>query len=214
MTGESYEDLMKPLHERFGGETHPEEDVVLQRITAARSTCRCDVATRFGEAQGQLRQTLLGYVHAQSHAAFERLVIDVLLRMGYGSRRRDLERCLGRSHDGGIDGVVEQDELALDLIYIQAKRLKPGSSVPVGHVRDFVGSLDGKRASKGLFVTTGLFTAGAADFLRGVSRRVVLIDGPQLADIMIRHNIGVRVKETFQFKEVEASYFAALPARA
>ena len=108
-----------------------------------------EIAEAFGRSQSQLAEELLALIHAQAPAFFEDLVIDVLLAMGYGGRRRDLAMRLGRTGDGGVDGVISQDELGLDLIYVQAKRLKPGTVVPVGEVRDFAGSLDAHRASKG-----------------------------------------------------------------
>ena len=155
----------------------------------------------------QLCSDLLGYIHVQSHWFFEAMVIDVLLALGYGGRRRDLSRRLGRSGDGGIDGVIEMDELGLDMIYIQAKRLKPGSTVPVSAVRDFVGSLDAQHAVKGIFVTTGQFTPAAHAVVRAVSKKIVLIDGRRLTELMVRHNIGIVAASTFQFKSVDLSYF-------
>ena len=140
---------------------------------------------------------LLGYIHVQSHGFFEALVIDLVLALGYGGRRRDLARRLGRSGDGGVDGIIEMDELGLDMIYVQAKRLKPASTVPVSAVRDFVGSLDAHHAVKGIFVTTGNFTAAAHSVVRAVSKKVVLIDGRRLTELMVRHNFGVVPSTTF-----------------
>ena len=156
----------------------------------------------------QLCAELLGYIHVQSSNFFEIMVIDVLLALGYGGRRRDLARRLGRSGDGGVDGIIEMDELGLDMIYIQAKRLKPGSSVPVSAVRDFVGSLDAQHAVKGIFVTTGQFTPAAHGLVRAVSKKIVLIDGRRLTELMVRHNIGTVPSSTFQFKAVDLGYFS------
>jgi restriction system protein len=205
MAVETYEELMVPLAKRFAGDEPVLEDTPVVPAMRVLPADAPGVARAYLASQSELRDQLLAHIHVLGHNAFERLVIDILLHMGYGSRRRDLVRCLGKSHDGGVDGVIEQDELALDVIYIQAKRLKPGSSVPVS--QDFVGSLEARHATKGLFVTTGLFTSGGEEFVRAVSRRVVLVNGWQLADIMMRHNIGVRVKETYQFKELEMAYF-------
>ena len=155
-----------------------------------------------------LRQELLGRILTQSPEFFEHLIIDMMLAMGYGGRRRDLARRLGRKGDGGIGGVIEQDELGLDLIYLQAKRYKLNSSVSVGDVRDFAGSLDAHHAAKGVFVATSQFTKAAREFVSMVSRRVVLIDGRKLTDLMIRHNIGVKLQESSQFKRVDADYFS------
>jgi restriction system protein len=155
----------------------------------------------------QLCAELLGYIYVQNHQFFESMVLDVLLALGYGGRRRDLARRLGRSGDGGVDGIIEMDELGLDMIYIQAKRLKPGSAVAVSAVRDFVGSLDAQHAAKGIFVTTGQFTAAAQALVALVSKKIVLIDGRRLSELMVRHNIGVSPSSTFQFKNVDISYF-------
>lgn len=159
-------------------------------------------------AQSRLVEELLGYIHAQTPEFFEHLIIDLLLALGYGGRRRDLTKRLGRSGDGGVDGVVAQDELGLDVIYFQAKRLRPRSLVPVSEVRDFAGSLDAHRAPKGIFVATGHFSEAAQAFANQVSRRLALVDGEGLCQLMIRHNIGVRVKESYQIKRVDLDYFS------
>ncbi len=155
----------------------------------------------------QLCAELLGYIYVQHHQFFETMVIDVLLALGYGGRRRDLARRLGRSGDGGVDGIIHMDELGLDMIYIQAKRLKPGSTIAVSAVRDFVGSLDAQHAVKGIFVTTGEFTPAAHSVVQAVSKKVVLIDGRRLTELMVRHNVGTMAASTFQFKTVDLKYF-------
>jgi restriction system protein len=127
--------------------------------------------------------------------------------MGYGGKRRDLARRLGRSHDGGVDGAILQDELGLDIILIQAKRLKPGASVTGSQVRDFVGSLEANQAQKGVFVTTGQFTYQAKSATRSISRRVVLVGGDELTSLLIKHNIGVQTCESYVFKQIDFRYF-------
>lgn len=159
-------------------------------------------------ADAALINDLISRIHAQPPEFFERLVIDVLLSMGYGTERSAAAQRLGRSGDGGIDGVITLDELGFDLIYIQAKRLKPGVAVPISDIRDFAGSLESRQAAKGVFVTTTHFSAGAAEFCSRLSRRVVLIDGHRLADIMVRHNIGVEVQQCLVLKCVDSGYFA------
>lgn len=159
-------------------------------------------------AQTILRRELIARIHAQPPAFFERLVIDLLLAMGYGADRAAMARCLGRSGDGGIDGVITLDELSLEQICIQAKRLKPGVAVPISDVRDFAGSLEARRASKGVFVATTHFSAGAEVFCAKLSRRVVLIDAERLAELMIRHNIGVRVQHSLELKALDRDYFS------
>ena len=196
-----YPGLMMPWHTQVGRGPAPETELPADY----------DFALAHRQAQVSLASEIIARIHALPPVFFETLVIDVLLAMGYGSRGRDLARHLGCVGDGGIDGLIAVDELGLDIIYIQAKRLKPGTVVPVGEVRDFTGSLDAHQASKGIFVTTSHFSGAANDFVRRVSRRVVLVDGNRLSDLMIRHNIGVRVSESYQIKRIDTDYFSAEP---
>ncbi len=159
-------------------------------------------------AHAALVHDLIARIHVQPPEFFERLVIDVLLSMGYGSERSAAAQRLGRSGDGGIDGVITLDELGLDLIYIQAKRLKPGVAVPISDIRDFAGSLESRQAARGVFVTTTHFSPGAGEFCSRLSRRVALIDGARLADIMVRYSIGVVVEECIVLKGLDRSYFS------
>ncbi|MFM8746530.1 MAG: restriction endonuclease [Aestuariivirga sp.] len=165
------------------------------------------VAAFVEAAHAQLAHDLIGRIHVQPPSFFERLVIDVLLAMGYGSGRPAMARCLGRSWDGGIDGMILLDELGFDSIFVQAKRLKPGVAVPVSDVRDFAGSLEACRASKGVLVATTHFTSSAQAFCSSISRHIVLIDGARLVQLMIRHNIGVAVRGSFLLKELDNGYF-------
>ena len=173
----------------------------------ATGVAESDMAHAFSRVQLDLAAELLGLIHAQTSIFFEDLVIDVLLAMGYGGRRRDLSRRLGRSGDGGVDGLISMDELGLDLIYLQAKRLRPGSVVPVSDVRDFAGSLDAHRASKGIFVATSHFSVASMSFCQKISRRMVLVDGTKFAQLMIRHNVGVSVYRSYQIKRIDLDYF-------
>ena len=114
---------------------------------------------------------------------------------------------LGRSGDDGVDGVIDQDALGLDRVYIQAKRYAAGNSIGAGAIRDFFGSLDRHKATKGLFVTTSTFSPSAKETAELLSKRIVLIDGDQLAKLMIRHNVGCRVEETLHIKKVDEEFF-------
>ncbi|MCA3556319.1 restriction endonuclease [Aestuariivirga sp.] len=160
-----------------------------------------------------LHRELIAHIHTQTPEFFERLVIDVLLAMGYGSDRSGMARCLGRSGDGGIDGIIPLDELGFDTICIQAKRLKPGVAVPIADVRDFAGSLEARRAGKGVFVTTTHFSSGAAEFCAQLVRRVVLIDGNRLAELMMRHGLGIRVQHRFEIRALDLAYFTRVVTR-
>ena len=165
------------------------------------------IASTFELLNSELARGIVERVHSFSPAFFERLIIDLLVRMGYGGGRQEMGRALGRAGDGGVDGVIKEDALGLDVVYVQAKRLDPDKGVPVREVRDFVGGLEGHRATKGVFVTTSYFPSSAYDFITRVSKRVVLIDGPELASLMIRHRVGVRVKDTYEVKKIDEDYF-------
>ncbi|HKN30283.1 MAG TPA: restriction endonuclease [Roseiarcus sp.] len=165
------------------------------------------IASTFEVLNSELARDIVERVHSFSPAFFERLIIDLLVRMGYGGGRREMGRALGRVGDGGVDGVIKEDALGLDVVYVQAKRLDPDKGVPVREVRDFVGGLEGHRATKGVFVTTSYFPTTAYDFITRVSKRVVLIDGSELASLMIRHRVGVRVKDTYEVKKIDEDYF-------
>ena len=165
------------------------------------------IASSFELLNTDLAHQIVNRVHSFSPAFFERLIIDLLVRMGYGGGRVETGRALGRVGDGGVDGVINQDALGLDVVYVQAKRLDPETGVPLREVRDFVGGLEGHRATKGVFVTTSYFPSTAYDFIARVSKRVVLIDGNTLASLMIRHRVGVRVKDTYEVKKIDEDYF-------
>lgn len=136
---------------------------------------------------------------------FERLVIDVLVAMGYGGSRSDAGRAVGRSGDGGIDGIINEDRLGLDSIYVQAKRWE--STVGRPDIQAFAGSLEGARARKGVFITTSTFAQTARDYVRSIEKRIVLIDGEALARLMIEHDVGVTAAEVFQVKKIDSDYF-------
>lgn len=154
-----------------------------------------------------LAEDLLDRVRAAPPDFFERLIVNLLLAMGYGGSAFEAGRALGRSGDDGVDGVIDQDELGLDRVYIQAKRYAAGNSVSSGAIRDFFGSLDRHKAAKGLFVTTSSFTASARDTAEYLSKRIVLIDGGQLTKLMIRHNVGCRIEEVLYVKKVDEDFF-------
>ncbi len=189
----------KSLQEKFTSIEVPDDPGPYSMIKMAHGTMMSD-----------LSEQLLGYVYSQSHSFFETLIIDVLLAMGYGARRRDLARRIGRSGDGGIDGLISLDELGLDVIYIQAKRLRPSTAVPISAVRDFIGSLESKRATKGIFVTTAHFSSATSLLIESISKKVVLIDGQRLSELMVRHNIGTVPTETIQFKKIDLNYFSKM----
>jgi restriction system protein len=157
------------------------------------------------QLHAQLASELLEKVKQESPSFFECLVVDLLVRMGYGGSREDAGRTIGKSGDGGLDGVINEDRLGLDVVYIQAKRWDGPVGRPV--VQAFAGSLEGARARKGVLITTSYFTADAEAYVRQIEKRIVLIDGKQLAGFMIQHNVGVAVEATYEVKKVDLDYF-------
>lgn len=165
------------------------------------------IAEHHGLHRRELAAELLRRVHAMSPEFFEQLIIDMLLAMGYGATRAGIAQRLGRSGDGGIDGEILRDELGRDRIYVQAKRYVPGSLVAVSEVRDFAGALDSRRAEAGVFVTTAEFPDTARAFVEKVRTRIALVDGAELARLMLRHGIGVRLVRSYAVHHLDGDYF-------
>lgn len=158
------------------------------------------------ELDASLAAELLSKILAAPPDFFERLVVQLLTAMGYGGSAIEAGKALGKSGDGGVDGVIDQDALGLDRIYVQAKRYTD-SKVSSGEIRDFFGSLDRFKATKGLFVTTSTFSPSAKETADLLSKRIVLVDGLLLTRLMIRFDIGCRVEETIQIKRVDEEFF-------
>ena len=154
-----------------------------------------------------LGEELLDRIVTAPPEFFERLIVALLLAMGYGGSSKDAGRSIGRSGDDGVDGVIDQDPLGLDRVYIQAKRYQSDSKIGPGAIRDFFGSLDMHKASKGLFVTTSEFTSPATETASKLGKRIVLIDGRELTQLMIRHNVGCKIEETLHVKRIDEDFF-------
>jgi restriction system protein len=160
------------------------------------------------ELDADLRSSLLDRIMQVSPDFFEALVLDLLGAMGYGGIRAGARERLGRSGDGGVDGLIREDELGLDRIYLQAKRYHPGNQMSVDAIRAFAGALYDHGADKGVIITTSGFSPEALAYAkRNQRKRIILIDGQKLTDLMIRFNIGVRVQRTFEMKRVDQDYF-------
>jgi restriction system protein len=159
------------------------------------------------EIEKTLRAELLDRLLQTPPAFFENTIVTLLVAMGYGGSREDAGRALGKSGDNGLDGVIDQDALGLDRVYLQAKRYKFDNAVGESEVRGFAGSLEGVKATKGVFVTTSYFTSQARAFAERIARRIVLIDGQQLAQLMIKHDVGVRIEETLHIKKIDEDFF-------
>ncbi|MEM7727695.1 MAG: restriction endonuclease [Pseudomonadota bacterium] len=178
------------------GETTPDEQIVALH----------------DQLNDELAAELVERVQGMPPIFFERLLVKLLIRMGYGGSAEEAGRDLGKSGDGGVDGVIDQDRLGVDQVYIQAKRYSDGNTsdgntVGSGAVRDFFGALNMKRATKGIFFTTSSFTSGARETAAALGTRIVLIDGRQLARLMIETSIGCREETTLVIRRVDEDFF-------
>jgi len=163
------------------------------------------LASSYQLMRSQLVQEVLEKTLKCSPRFFEEVVVDVMLALGYGGNRKDAGQAVGKSGDGGIDGIIKEDKLGLDVIYLQAKRWENPVGEPELH--KFAGSLDKKKARRGIFITTSRFTEAAMDFVRQIEKKIVLIDGETLAEMMIDHNVGVAEIETYAVKRLDSDYF-------
>jgi len=152
-----------------------------------------------------LASELLNFVKKSSPRFFEKLVVNLLIKMGYGGSLKDAGEAIGQSGDGGIDGIIKEDKLGLDIIYIQAKRWE--NVVGSKEVRNFVGSLVGRHANKGIFITTSSFTRDALDYVKTIPQKVILIDGETLAHLMIENDVGVSKITSYDIKKIDSDYF-------
>lgn len=155
--------------------------------------------------RNRLAVELLDQIKSCSPAFFERLVVQLLVAMGYGGTREDAGEAIGKSGDGGIDGIIKEDRLGLDVIYLQAKRWEGTVSRP--EIQKFAGALQGRRAKKGVFITTSDFSKEAREFASAIDNKIILIDGNELAEYMIDFNVGVAVESVFEIKRIDSDYF-------
>lgn len=163
------------------------------------------LATAYKLLRKNLEDEILASVKDSSSAFFERLVVDLLVKMGYGGNRQDAGRALGKSGDGGIDGIINEDQLGLDVIYIQAKRWEGVVGRP--EIQKFAGALQGQRARKGVFITTSGFTKEAMEYASLIESKIILISGEKLASLMAQHNVGVTVAGKYEVKKIDSDYF-------
>lgn len=162
------------------------------------------------EAHVQLKNQILAEIVERlkscSPQFFESIVVDTVVKMGYGGSRKDAGRAIGQSGDEGIDGIINEDRLGLDVIYLQAKRWESNVSRP--EIQKFAGALQGKRAKKGIFITTSDFTAEAKEFVKNIDARIILISGRQLAELMWEHGIGLSTSAIYEVKKIDLDYFS------
>ena len=163
------------------------------------------LASAYSKLRRTLESEILSSVKEASPSFFERLVVDLLVKMGYGGNRKDAGKALGKSGDGGIDGIINEDRLGLDVIYIQAKRWEGTVGRP--EIQKFAGALQGQRARKGVFITTSTFTREAKEYVSMIDVKIILIDGEQLSTLMADHNVGVSTVGQYEVKKLDSDYF-------
>ncbi|WP_315772297.1 MULTISPECIES: restriction endonuclease [unclassified Bradyrhizobium] len=194
----------------FRSRRHAEEDEPAASDDATtRSDTTPDETLRLAHRQidAALGADLLERVRAATPKFFEDLIVSLLLAMGYGGAAQDTTRALGRSGDNGVDGVVDQDPLGVDQIYVQAKRYALGNNISAGEIRDFFGALNLKKAQKGIFFTTSSFSPSAVQTAKNLSTRIVLIDGEQLSNLMVKYGVGCRTEEVLHLKKIDDDFF-------
>jgi restriction system protein len=163
------------------------------------------LAAAYNKLRSALESEILSAVKEASPSFFERVVVDLLVKMGYGGNRQDAGRALGKSGDGGIDGIINEDRLGLDVIYIQAKRWEGVVGRP--EIQKFAGALQGQRARKGVFITTSSFTKEAKEYASVIDSKIILIDGEHLSKLMAEHNVGVSTVGQYEVKKLDSDYF-------
>jgi len=157
--------------------------------------------------KNELQELILEKILECSPVFFERLIVDLIVAMGYGGSVNDAGRAIGKTGDEGIDGIIKEDVLGLDMIYLQAKRWKVGSTVSRPDIQGFVGSLVGKKASKGIFITTAKFSKEARVYAESIDKRVILIDGQELTNLMFKYNVGASAEEVYTIKKIDLDFF-------
>lgn len=193
------------FRERETGRRRPESTVQISQEIETKTPEEI-LEDAYQEIRDNLAQDLLVMVKQSLPAFFERLVVELLVKMGYGGSRREAARAVGQTGDEGVDGIIDEDRLGLDAIYIQAKKWDNVVGRP--EIQKFVGALMGKRARKGIFITTSSFSAEATAYVSNIDFKVVLIDGKRLAEYMIDYDVGVTGATTYQLKRVDTDYFS------
>jgi restriction system protein len=194
-----------PEYIEFRERTHENGVVTIEPISPT-LTPEESIDAAYRKLREDLAKELLDNIVRSSPAFFENLVVELLVAMGYGGSGANAARAVGRTGDEGIDGIIDEDKLGLDSIYIQAKRWKD-NPVRSGDIQGFIGALTVKRAKKGIFITTSRFTDDARNFVSNIDMKVVLIDGKRLADLMIDHGVGVTTANNYEIRKIDTDYF-------
>ena len=195
----------RDFHNRKGRST--DKDNQVETVIESESTPDEDLRKAYEQINAGIAEDILERVRSSTPQFFEDLILKLLLAMGYGGTSEDAARALGKSGDNGVDGVVDQDSLGVDQIYVQAKRYDEGNNVGAGEIRNFCGALSQKKVQKGIFFTTSKFSNSARQTATEVGMRIVLIDGDLLARLMIRHNVGCRDEDVLYLKKVDEEFF-------
>lgn len=182
-----------------------DEDMTPELPEEVQSTPEESLESAYKRLRDNLASELLQQVKATAPSLFEKIVVELLVKMGYGGSRQDAGRAIGKSGDEGIDGIIKEDRLGLDIIYIQAKRWE--NTVGRPDVQKFAGALQGQRARKGVMITTSSFSQEAYDYVSRIDSKIVLIDGEKLAQHMIDHNLGVSPMASYEIKKIDSDYF-------
>lgn len=204
MRFESFRAFQNSSHQKTAAAATPESPVAPVVVDSSDDPIS-RLESAYEELRNSIAEELLDTIKASSPQFFETLVIDLLVAMGYGGSRKDAGQAVGRSGDDGIDGIIKEDRLGLDVMYIQAKRWEHPVSRPT--IQAFAGSLEGVRARKGIVITTSRFTAEAKEYVNRIEKRIVLIDGAQLASYMIDFGIGVTDVNTLRIQRIDQDYF-------
>lgn len=195
-----FQEFVRPTTSTESNESHKEI------IPCEAQTPDDQIESAFSVLKKQLASDLLEQIMQRSPVFFERLVLNLLLKMGYGNFRKDAGNVVGKTGDGGIDGIIQEDKLGLSSVYIQAKRY--GVTVPIEAVRSFAGAIGTKHSRKGVMITTSDFPKNAHEFVaKNHTVQIVLIDGIKLAELLIEHNVGVSVRTVYEVKRIDIDYF-------
>ncbi|OPZ72925.1 MAG: Mrr restriction system protein [bacterium ADurb.Bin478] len=202
--------FLRQFAEYEAARRHYREELKEKNAKGAEEQAMSTPAEQLEIAYQLLRENLIEEILSQLKGAspgfFEKVVIEVLVKMGYGGSRKDAGQAIGRSGDEGIDGIIKEDRLGLDIIYIQAKKWEEPVSRP--EIQKFAGALQGKRARKGIFITTSRFCDTAKDFASNLENKIILVDGEQLAQYMIDFGVGVSTEAVYEIKRIDTDYFS------
>lgn len=196
-----FEDYREFRNRRRTPEEKEDEDTGTESQTPEES-----LENAFLKVRRQVEAELLSQIMSSPPDFLERVVVDLVVRMGYGGSRKDAGEALGRSGDEGIDGIIKEDPLGLDIIYLQAKRWDGNVGRP--EIQKFAGALQGQRARKGIFITTSSFTTDAIEYVSRIDSKIILIDGTRLTKLIFDHGIGVATASNYEVKRIDSDYFA------